>query len=119
MKTMLIVENSEGRERLFKAAEEALAENEAIVKITDTISLEHSTLTVPLSPDAEVMARESPKLLPGGVTALISYVKVPAECLQATEYRMEGTEVVATREINLQPERFGRRPVPESAEPTA
>ena len=108
MKTMLIVENSQGRERLFAAAEEGLGENEAIVKITDTISLEHSTLTVPLSHNAEVVAREAPKLLPGGVTALISYVKLPADALTATEYRMEGTEIVAAREINLQAERIGR-----------
>ena len=108
MKTMLIVENSQGRERLFQAAEEGLAENEAIVKLTDTISLEHSTLTVPASPVAEVVAREAPKLLPGGVTALISYVKVPADMLRATEYRMEGTEIVACREVTLQAERIGR-----------
>ena len=108
LKTMLIVENSQGRERLFAAAEEGLGEDEAIVKITDTISLEHSTLTVPLSHNAEVVAREAPKLLPGGVTALISYVKLPADALKATEYRMEGTEIVAAREINLQPERVGR-----------
>lgn len=109
LKTMLIVENSQGRERLFRAAEDALGENEAIVKITDTISLESSTLTVPLAHNAEVIAREAPKLLPGGVTALISYVKVPADALKATEYRMEGTEIVGTREVNLQAERLGRK----------
>ena len=108
MKTMLIVENSQGRERLFRAAEDALQENEAIVKITDTISLESSTLTVPLSHIAEVVAREAPKLLPGGVTALISYVKVPADALKATEYRMEGTEIIGHREVTLQPERIGK-----------
>lgn len=119
MKTMLIVENSQGRERLFQAAERGLAENEAIVKITDTISLEHSTLTVPMSHRAEVIAREAPKLLPGGVTALISYVKLPVDGLKATEYRMEGTQVVSSREVTLQPERLGRRSGAESLEPTA
>lgn len=108
MKTMLIVENSQGRERLFQAAEEGLGENEAIVKITDTISLEHSTLTVPMSHGAEVIAREAPKLLPGGITALISYVKLPGDNLKATEYRMEGTQIVSSREVTLQAERFGR-----------
>ncbi|MFA5860989.1 MAG: hypothetical protein WDA16_04780 [Candidatus Thermoplasmatota archaeon] len=107
MKTMLIVENSQGRERLFRAAEEGLGENEAIVKITDTISLEHSTLTVPMSHGAEVIAREAPKLLPGGITALISYVKLPADNLKATEYRMEGTQIMSSREIVLQAERVG------------
>jgi hypothetical protein len=108
MKTMLIVENSQGRERLFQAAEEGLGENEAIVKITDTISLEHSTLTVPMSHGAEVLAREAPKLLPGGITALISYVKLPADNLKATEYRMEGTQIVSSREVTLQAERVGK-----------
>lgn len=106
---MLIVENSQGRERLFRAAEEGLGEAEAIVKITDTISLEHSTLTVPMSHSAEVIAREAPKLLPGGITALISYVKLPSDNLKATEYRMEGTQIVSSREVLLQAERFGRR----------
>lgn len=115
MKTMLIVENSQGRERLFRAAEESLGENEAIVKITDTISLESSTLTVPLSHNAEVVAREAPKLLPGGVTALISYVKVPADALKATEYRMEGTEIIGSREVSLQAERIGKRRDPQTA----
>lgn len=118
MKTMLIVENSQGRERLFQAAEENLAENECIVKITDTISFEHSTLTVPLSHGAEVVAREAPKVLPGSVTALISYVKLPLDSLQATEYLMEGTEIVNSREITLTVERRGRAK-PAQAEPAA
>ncbi len=108
MKTMLIVENAQGRELLFQAAEESLGENEAMVKITDTISLEHSTLTVPTSNGAEVLAREAPKVLPGGVTALVSYVKVPIDGLTATEYLMEGTEIVNSREIKLTIERRGR-----------
>ncbi len=105
---MLIVENSQGRERMLRIAEESLAENEAMVKITDTISLEHSTLTVPMSHGAEVVAREAPKVLPGGVTALISYVKLPLDCLKATEYLMEGTEIVSSREVTLTVERRGR-----------
>jgi len=108
MKTILIVENPEGRERLFRAAEESLAQNEAIVKITDTISLERSTLTVPHAAEAEVLAREAPKLVPGGVTALISYVKIRADALTATEYVMEGTKVVETREIELEALRIGK-----------
>jgi hypothetical protein len=118
MKTMLIVENSQGRERLFQAAEEHLSDNEAIVKITDTISLEHSTLTVPMSHGAEVIAREAPKVLPGGVTALISYVKLPTDCLTATEYLMEGTEIVSSREVTLTIERKGRA-AKKPAEPAA
>lgn len=117
MKTILIVETTKGREMLLSTAEKTLAEGEAIVKITDTISLESSTLTVPVDPNAEVLAREPPKLLPGGVTALISYCRVPANALKAIEYRMEKTQVVSTREITMRAERTGKRPA--SAEPSA
>lgn len=109
MKTLIIVETTKGREKLLRTAEEHLEEGEAIVRITDTISVESSTLTVPLDPDAEVMAREPPKVLPGGVTALTSYVRIPASCLRAKEYRLEQTEVVSSREITLKPERIGRK----------
>lgn len=112
MKTMLIVETSKGRENLLASAEETLNEGEAIVRITDTISLESSTLTVPIDPRCEVMAREPPKLLPGGVTALISYVKVPLAALRAIEYRMEKTEIISSREVALKPERQGRAKAP-------
>lgn len=108
MKTMLIVETTKGRERLLSTAEKTLMEGEAIVRITDTISLESSTLTVPLDPTAEVIAREPPKLLPGGITALISYVKLPSAGLKATEYRMEKTAIVSSREITLKAERVGK-----------
>lgn len=108
MKTILIVETTQGRDRLLSTAEQHLAEGEAIVKITDTISLESSTLTVPADARAEVIAREPPKLLPGGVTALISYVKLPAGSLTAVEYRMEKTSITATRDVTLRAERVGK-----------
>lgn len=108
MKTMLIVETAKGRETLLASAEKSLPEGQAIVKITDTLSLESSTLTVPLDANAEVIAREPPKLLPGGVTALISYVRIPSTNLKATEYRMEKTAIVSSREVALRPERIGK-----------
>ena len=111
MKTMLIVESTKGRENLLAAAEKTLAATEAIVRITDTISVDSSTLTVPTDQNAEVIAREPPKLLPGGVTALISYVKVHGGApFKATEYRLEKTQIVASREVTLRAERQGRTP---------
>ena len=117
MKTMIIVETTKGREMLLSTAEKSLNEGEAVVKITDTISLDSSTLTVPLDPNAEVIAREPPKLLPGGVTALISYVKVGTGGLKAMEYRMEKTAIVSSREITLKAERTGKSRPAASAEP--
>lgn len=109
MKTMLIVESSKGRENLLAALEKTLVADEAIVRITDTISVDSSTLTVPADSNAEVIAREPPKLLPGGVTALISYVKVHgAAPYKATEYRLEKTQIVASREVTLKAERSGQ-----------
>lgn len=116
MKTMLIIETTQGREKLLRAAEDSLAEGEAVVKITDTISVESSTLTVPVDPNAEIIAREMPKVLPGGVTALISYVRVKgvaangSPSFKGIEHRMERTQVVASREVVLKAERIGRRP---------
>ncbi|HWG89930.1 MAG TPA: hypothetical protein VNZ52_03685 [Candidatus Thermoplasmatota archaeon] len=114
MKTMLIIETAKGREKLLNRAEETLEEGEAIVKITDTISVESTILTVPTDPDGEVIAREPPKLLPGGVTALISYVKCKTLPVKAMEYRLQKTEIVAAREVTLKPERTGR---PKSSNP--
>jgi len=109
MKTMLIVESTKGRENLLSGVEKTLAANEAIVRITDTISIDSSTLTVPTDPTAEVIAREPPKLLPGGVTALISYVRIHGPSpFKATEYRLEKTQIVASREVALKPERVGK-----------
>lgn len=115
MKTMLIIETTKGRDKLLRAAEDTLVEGEAIVKITDTISVESSTLTVPIDPTAEVVAREPPKLLPGGVTALISYVKVKGAPFKGLEYRMESTAVVSNREVTLKAERVGRKSEPAPA----
>ena len=110
MKTMLIVESSKGRENLLAAIEKTLVADEAIVRITDTISVDSSTLTVPTDANAEVIAREPPKLLPGGVTALISYVKIHGQSpYKATEYRLEKTQIVASREVTLKAERQGTR----------
>lgn len=108
MKTILIIETTKGREKLLSRAEGTLGEEEAIVKITDTISVESTILTVPTDPTAEVVAREPPKLLPGGVTALISYVKCAKTPLKAMEYRLQKTEIVATREVTLRAERVGK-----------
>jgi hypothetical protein len=108
MKTMLIIESAKGRERLLRAAEDTLQDGEAIVKITDTISVDATVLTVPADPNAEILAREPPKLLPGAVTALISYVRVKGAPFRGVEYRMERTQVVSTREIHLKAERVGR-----------
>ncbi len=119
MKTMIIVETTKGRDKLLGAAEENLPDDEAIVKITDTISVDSSTLIVPADPNAEVLAREPPKLLPGGVTALVSYVRMSATILKGVEYRMEKTKIVSSREITMKPERVGKNPRPTSPNETA
>ncbi len=118
MKTMIIVETTQGRENLLGQAEAHLTEDDAIVKITDTISVDSSTLTVPADPNAEVVAREPPKLLPGGVTALVSYVRMSSSLLKGVEYRMEQTKIISSRDVTLKPERVGKNPKPASASET-
>lgn len=108
MKTLLLICGSQARERLYLAAERDLAEGDALVRIVDSISLETSTLTLPTAPSAEVVALEPPRLLPGGVTLLISYVVLPMKHLLATEVRLEGTRTANARTVLLVPERAGR-----------
>ena len=107
VKTLLLVNGARARESLYCAAERDLAPGMALVRIVDTISAEVSTLTLPTAPSAEVVAREDPRILPGGVTALVSYVLLPMRHLLATEVRLEGTRTAHARTVLLVPERAG------------
>ena len=108
MKTLLLISSAPGREALYTQAERDLAPGFSLVRIVDTISLESSSLTVPSAGSAEVVAREPPRLLPGGVTLLVSYVVLPMSGLLATRYQLEGTRVERASTIILIPERAGR-----------
>jgi hypothetical protein len=113
MKTLLIVETEEGRERLLRNAEEELGADEAIVEVTDEFGEDSATLTVPKDPNAEIVAREPPCVEARGVTTVTSYVRLDSDSLEAVEHEVEDDEIVATREVTLEPERVGRpRPQP-------
>lgn len=110
LKTLLLITSHTARAHLYAAAERDLAPGDALVRIVDTVSLEASTLHVPHSPRAEVVAREPPRILPGGVTLLISYVVLPMSALLCDAVRLEGTRTAGMRTVLLVPERCGPRP---------
>lgn len=113
MKTLLIVETEEGRERLLRSAEQELGADEAIVEVTDEFGENSATLTVPKNPNAEVVAREPPCVEDRGVTTVTSYVRLDGDELEAVEHEIRDDEVVSTREVALEPELVGQtRPHP-------
>ena len=105
MKTLLLITSHTARERFYLAAERDLAPGSALVRVVDTVSLEATTLTVPNAPSAEVVALEPPRLVPGGVTLLVSYMVMPFSSLLATQFRFEGTRVMERKTVLLVPER--------------
>lgn len=107
MKTLLIVETGQGRESMLRAIEDTLAEGEAIVKVTDIVNGDDIRLTVPTHPEAEIVAREPPKLMPGGETHLTSYVRFPSGPYTAVAFHLVDGEEVSQDEVELDPERLG------------
>lgn len=105
----LILESDAGREALLRAAEAGLREGECLVKIVDIIGLRRSVRTAPKDTRAELVARERPLVLRGGLTSLVSYYKVPNEALEATETHWMGAEVSHTYDVMMNVARVGVR----------
>ena len=76
MKLVLLLESDEGRERFLARASDGLAEGERIVRATELVGERKLVLTLPMDAAAELVARETPMVLPGGFTALVSYYRV-------------------------------------------
>jgi hypothetical protein len=103
----LILESDAGREALLRAAEAGLREGECLVKIVDIIGLRRSVRTTPKDKRAELVARELPLVLRGGLTSLVSYYKVPTQALDATETHGLNGEITHTYEVMLNIARVG------------
>lgn len=107
---LTITTASESREKHLDALSKFLGPTEALIVTVDSYGDDgHMVLHIPLDPKAEVVAREPPRLLPGGVTELISYVRCPATT-GTLEVTIENSEVCHRREITPSTERHGKAP---------
>lgn len=100
-RTTLLITNDRGRVNLLARAERSLPQGEVIVQVKDLVGQRRAFRTIPKSPRAELVAQEAPLILRGGLTSLVSYYRVPADELAATEEHYEGGELSHTYDVTL------------------
>ena len=76
MKLVLLLETDVAVERFLAMASDALPAGERIVRATEIVGESKLIVTLPRDAGAELVAREAPMVLPGGLTALASYYRV-------------------------------------------
>lgn len=104
---LTIITASDSREKHLDALSRFLGPEETLIVTVDTYCDDgHMVLQVPLDPRAEVVAREPPRLQPGGVTELLSYVRCPTTTA-TLEISVENSEISHRREITPTVERHG------------
>lgn len=86
---ILIVCSDLGRVNMLVRAERSLPADEVIVQVKDLVGRRRSFLTTPGSARAMLIATEPPLVLRAGLTALVSYYRVPADELDAAENHFE------------------------------
>lgn len=106
---VVVIESEKGRQALLARAESGLPEGECLVKIVDVIGLRRSVRTTPADKRAVLVAREVPTVLRGGLTSVVSYYRVPADALDATETHYVGEAISHTYEVMLNVARVGMR----------
>lgn len=107
---LTITTASESREKHLDALARFLGPTESLIVTVDTYCDDgHMVLQIPLDPKAEVIARETPRLMPGGVTELMSYVRCPTTTT-ALEVSIENSEICNRREVTPAVERHGTTP---------
>jgi len=97
----LLITNDRGRVNLLARAERCLPKGEVIVQVKDLVGRRRSFRTTPTSPQAELVAQEPPLVLRGGLTSLVSYYRVPADELTATEEHYENGVLSHTYTVTL------------------
>lgn len=97
----LLITNDRGRVNLLARAERSLPKGDVIVQVKDLVGLRRSFRTTPRSPHAELVAQEPALVLRGGLTSLVSYYRVPADDLAATEEHFENGVLSHTYEVKL------------------
>lgn len=88
MKLVLLLENEKGRDAFLSMAADALPVGERIVKVSELRGEDTLVLMLPCDASAELVARETPMIVPGGFTALVSYYRVRDDA--AVEVRLRG-----------------------------
>lgn len=97
----LLITNDRGRAHLLARAERSLPPDEVIVQVKDIVGRRRSFRTLPSSPRAQLVASEPALVLRGGITALVSYYRVPADELDGIEEHGENGKVTHTYPIRL------------------
>lgn len=97
----ILICNDKGRVGLLARAQASLPYGWALAQVRDLVGRRRSFRTVPRSPRAELVAREAPAVLRGGLTALVSYYRVPADELDAIEEHYEEDLWTHTYEVKL------------------
>ena len=111
-KTLLVIESPHGRASFLAWAEKHLPEGEAIVEVRALVGQRRAFRTVPKDPRAELVATEPALVLRGGLTALVSYYRVPVDALDAEERHYEDGEPSHTYDVLLKVARLGRKKSP-------
>lgn len=76
-----------------------LGHDESIVRAVETFRESGAlTVQVPLDPQAEIVAREAPRLQPGGITEVTTYLRVKDTAVREITFRGKATtrDVVIT-----------------------
>lgn len=97
----LLITNDKGRVNLLARAERSLPADEVIVQVKDVVGRRRAFRTIPKSPRAQLVASEPALVLRGGLTTLVSYYRVPAAELDATEEHAEDGAVTHTYDVKL------------------
>lgn len=86
---MLLVCSNVGRLHFLARASRSLPAGEVLVQVRDLVGRRRAMRTHPDSRGAVLVATEPPLILRGGLTALVSYYRVPMRELEATETHSE------------------------------
>lgn len=97
----LLITSDKGRVNLLARAEHALPEGWALVQVKDLVGRRRAFRTTPTSPLAELVAREPPLVLRGGLTSLVSYYRVPEGELGAVEDHFENDVLSHSYQVTL------------------
>lgn len=98
---LLRLDSKESVERFVDHAGAALPAGRALVRVTDQVGESGAILVTPSDPSAEVVAHEPPCVVPGGLTALTTYLVVAADVLDATEHRVVPRGAPTSRAVRL------------------
>lgn len=108
-KALLVLENEAGRASFLAWAEKHLPEGEAIVEVRGLVGRRRAFRTIPTDARAELVATERPLVMRGGLTALVSYYRVPVDALEAEERHYEDGKFSHKYDVLLKVARLGKK----------